>query len=127
MDLYSLHYFQSYFTSAQLGPEPPAVFRADAVYNVRVDLYWKPPCEPNGEILEYEISYGRTAELTPNSDREKIVVDGKRETMKVTGLAMLTSYSFQLRARNSMGYGPPNEFLAKTKGPAGECSFALPE
>lgn len=105
-------------TTHEDRPEPPAVFRADAVYNARVDLYWKPPCEPNGEILEYEISYGRTAELTPNSDREKIVVDGKRETMKVTGLAMLTSYSFQLRARNSMGYGPPNEFLAKTKGPA---------
>nr|XP_058964313.1 protein sidekick-2-like isoform X2 [Pocillopora verrucosa] len=105
-------------TTHEDRPEPPAVFRADAVYNARVDLYWKPPCEPNGEILEYEISYGRTAELTPNSDREKIVVDGKRETMKVTGLAMLTSYSFQLRARNPMGYGPPNEFLAKTKGPA---------
>ena len=40
--------------------------------------------------------------------------------MKVTGLAMLTSYSFQIRARNPMGFGPPNEFVVKTKGPASE-------
>ena len=52
--------------------------------------------------------------------RKKVVVGAEKEAMKVTGLAMLTSYSFQIRARNSMGYGPPKTFVVKTKGPAGE-------
>lgn len=98
----------------QLEPGPPAIFRHDAVYNARVDLSWKPPCEPNGEIIDYEIEYGGV--LT--GKRKKVVVGAENEGMKVTGLAMLTSYSFQLRARNSMGYGPPKTFVVKTKGPA---------
>ena len=100
----------------QLEPGPPAVFRHEAVYNARVDLSWKPPCEPNGEIIDYEIEYGGV--LT--GKRKKVVVGAEKEGMKVTGLAMLTSYSFQIRARNSMGYGPPKTFVVKTKGPAGE-------
>lgn len=100
----------------QLEPGSPAVFGHDAVYNARVDLSWKPPCEPNGEIIDYEIEYGGVV----TSQRKKVVVGGEKESLKVTGLAMLTSYSFQIRARNSMGYGPPKTFVVKTKGPAGK-------
>ncbi|XP_078347645.1 protein sidekick-2-like isoform X2 [Oculina patagonica] len=95
-------------------PGPPAIFRHDAVYNARVDLSWKPPCEPNGKIIDYEIEYGGV--LT--GKRKKVVVGAENEGMKVTGLTMETSYSFQLRARNSMGYGPPKTFVVETKGPA---------
>lgn len=105
----------------QLEPGPPAVFRHNAVYNARVDLSWKPPCEPNGEIIDYEIKYG----ITSTSTREKVVVGAEKEGIKVIELAMSTQYFFQVRARNSMGYGPPKSFVVKTKGPAGEYLLAL--
>lgn len=95
-------------------PGPPGVFRHDAVYNARVDLSWKPPCEPNGKIIEYEIKYGRTSD---NSKKE-VVVSADKEKHIITDLAMLTAYSFQIRARNDMGYGPPKTFVITTKGPA---------
>ena len=104
------------FILIQLEPGPPAVFSHDAVYNARVDLSWKLPCEPNGEIIDYEIEYGGVA----TGQRKRIVVGGEKESLKVTGLAMLTSYSFQIRAINSMGYGSPKTFVVKTKGPAGQ-------
>lgn len=104
------------FILINLEPGPPAVFGHDAVYNARVDLSWKLPCEPNGEIIDYEIEYGSVV----TSQRKRVVVDGEKETLKVTGLVMLTSYSFQIRARNSMGYGPPKTFVVRTKGPAGK-------
>ena len=104
------------FILIQLEPGPTAVFEHDAVYNARVDLSWKLPCEPNGDIIDYEIEYGGVA----TSQRKRVVVGGEKESLKVTGLAMLTSYSFQIRARNSMGYGPPKTFVVKTKGPAGK-------
>ena len=104
------------FILINLEPGPPAVFGHDAVYNARVDLSWKLPCEPNGEIIDYEIQYGSVV----TSQRKRVVVDGEKETLKVTGLVMLTSYSFQIRARNSMGYGPPKTFVIRTKGPAGK-------
>lgn len=105
-----------FFILIYLEPGPPAVFGHDAVYNSRVDLSWKLPCEPNGEIIDYEIEYGSVV----TSQRKRVVVGGEKESLKVTGLAMLTSYSFQIRARNSMGYGPPKTFVVKTKGPAGK-------
>lgn len=43
-----------------------------------------------------------------------------RETKQINGLAMLTNYSFELRAENSMGYGPPRKVVVRTKGPASE-------
>ena len=104
------------FLQPFLGPGPPGVFRHDAVYNARVDLSWKPPCEPNGKIIEYEIKYGRTSD---NSKKE-VVVSADKEKHIITDLAMLTAYSFQIRARNDMGYGPPKTFVITTKGPAGE-------
>ena len=104
------------FILIHLEPGPPAVFGHDAVYNARVDLSWNLPCEPNGEIIDYEIQYGSVV----TSQRKRVVVDGEKETLKVTGLVMLTSYSFQIRARNSMGYGPPKTFVVRTKGPAGK-------
>jgi len=97
-----------------LGPGPPADFGQDAVYNARVDLYWKAPCEPNGKILEYEIKYGKTS----TNIRQEVIVSGDKEKEIITGLAMLTSYSFQIRARNNIGYSPPNMFRVETKGPA---------
>ena len=107
--------FNDVFILIDLEPGPPAVFGHDAVYNARVDLSWKLPCEPNGEIIDYEIEYGSVV----TSQRKRAVVGGEKESFKVTGLAMLTSYSFQIRARNSVGYGPPKTFVVKTKGPAG--------
>lgn len=101
-----------------LEPGPPAVFRHDAVYNARVDLSWKPPCEPNGKILEYEIKYGRTS----TNRKDELIVSADKEKHIINGLAMLTAYSFQIRAKNPMGYGPPKTFVVTTKGPASEFS-----
>ena len=99
-----------------LEPGPPAVFRHDAVYNVRVDLSWKPPCEPNGKITEYEIKYGQTSAIS----KKEVTVTADEEKLIIKDLKMLKAYSFQIRARNSMGYGPPKTFVVETIGPAGK-------
>ena len=104
-----------------LEPGPPAVFRHDAVYNARVDLSWKPPCEPNGKITEYEIKYGRTSVIL----KKQVIVTADEEKYVVRNLAISTAYSFQIRARNSMGYGPPKTFVVETKGPAGKFFMCL--
>ena len=98
------------------APGSPAVFRNDAVYNTRVDLSWEPPCEQNGKIEEYQLKYGKTSTLA----RESISLGARDRNYVMTGLEMLTRYSFQIRAKNGEGWGPPLTFVIKTKGPAGE-------
>ena len=103
-----------------LEPGPPAIFTSDAVYNTRVDLSWTPPCEPNGQIIEYEIKYG----MVTTSTKKEVIVSAAKEKKIINNLEMLTAYSFQIRARNSMGYSLPKTFVKTTKGPAGECKNA---
>ena len=103
-----------------LEPGPPAVFTSDAVYNTRVDLSWTPPCEPNGQIIDYEIKYG----MVTTSTKKEVIVSAAKEKKIINDLEMLTAYSFQIRARNSMGYSLPKTFVKTTKGPAGECKNA---
>ena len=81
-----------------------------------MDLFWKPPCEPSGNIIQYEIKYGPTS----TNNVQRVLVSADRETKQINGLAMLTNYSFELRAENSMGYGPPRKVVVRTKGPASE-------
>ena len=83
-----------------------------------MDLSWKPPCEPNGEISEYEIKFGKTS----TNAKQEVIVSADKEKYIVTGLDMLTDYSFQIRARNPMGYGPPMKFVERTKGPSSKFS-----
>lgn len=107
---------KQYFNFDLLEPGPPAIFTSDAVYNTRVDLSWTPPCEPNGQIIEYEIKYG----MVTTSTKKEVIVSAAKEKKIINDLEMLTAYSFQIRARNFMGYSLPKTFVKTTKGPAGE-------
>ena len=58
-----------------------------------------------------------------NTNKE-VIVSAAKEKKIINDLDMLTSYSFQIRARNRMGYSLPKTFVITTKGPTSECKNA---
>ncbi|KAK3726626.1 hypothetical protein QZH41_012276 [Actinostola sp. cb2023] len=95
-------------------PGPIINFDANSVYNDRVHLSWHKPCEPNGIIISYEITYFKMS----SSIKSKITVEAHMTSYVLTGLAMLTEYTFQIRLKNHIDFGPFASFIARTKGPA---------
>ncbi|XP_048575611.1 protein sidekick-2-like isoform X2 [Nematostella vectensis] len=100
-------------TKADL-PGPVHNFRTEAVYNTRVDLRWDFPCEANGDIQHFEIEYGKLSQST----LRRIQVPPTPTSYVIEGLEMMVAYSFYIRPKNQLGYGPQSYVPTRTKGPA---------
>lgn len=94
-------------------PGPPATFGFDGVYGNEVDLYWEPPCEPNGRLLDYKL----TVRVDAKGIIEQTKLDSHRREYKVQGLSLLTKYTFELVAITSQGEGTTKILKTRTTGP----------
>ena len=99
-------------TAAAQAPGQPAGLTA-TTFDQGVALSWQDPSDAS--ITRYEVRYAPTGEAFGTWQQHA----GQRVSLSVTGLANLVQYTFQLRAVNANGAGPPAEITATP-------SFSLP-
>lgn len=86
---------------------------ADAPQNLQVqtttsdsiELKWDSPGSPNGVIINYSITW------SPDNGR----VDTPLTTYTLNGLFPCTTYTINVRAATSKGYGPPGDTSGATQ------------
>ncbi|KAG7269221.1 hypothetical protein CRUP_037921 [Coryphaenoides rupestris] len=102
------------------GPVPGQSVRATS-YEDGIHLYWKEPTEPNGIIIQYEISYSGLRSFDPSVplQRTGLVVSLPSNTTQhlFSQLHPGVTYQFSIRASTSKGFGQAttlNAFLNET-------------
>ncbi len=90
---------------------PPLNLTAVFVDSTSLSVVWQPPpeTERNGVLLEYQLTYAPNSSL---SDITTLIVVGLNASL--TQLAIFTVYQVTVRARTSVGTGPPAMETART-------------
>ena len=91
-------------TGSEQAPAAPANFTATPDGNFAVRLDWTTPNNGGSAILKYQVSYNATAGYTPDWT-DIPASDATTTSYTLTGLSFGTSYTFELRAVNAIGYG----------------------
>jgi len=101
-------------TTLESFPEsPPFQIQVTAVSETELILNWDSPAIPNGKITKYSV-------LIDMMDEQEV----EDAFTRVKGLSPGVSYSFRIRARTSVGYGPYSEVVrGRTLDPCSEGSF----
>ncbi|XP_030200728.1 receptor-type tyrosine-protein phosphatase kappa isoform X18 [Gadus morhua] len=90
------------------GPVPGQSVKATP-YEDSIHLYWKEPAEPNGIIIQYEISYSGLRSFDPSVplQRTGLVVSLPSNTTQhlFSPLHPGVTYQFSIRASTSKGFG----------------------
>ncbi|XP_045666681.1 immunoglobulin superfamily DCC subclass member 4 isoform X1 [Ursus americanus] len=84
---------------------PPSDLRLSPLTPSTVRLHWRPPTEPNGEIVEYLILYSNN-HTQPEHQWTLLTTDGNIFSAEVHGLESDTRYFFKMGARTEVGPGP---------------------
>ncbi|XP_051957466.1 ephrin type-A receptor 8-like isoform X2 [Xyrauchen texanus] len=88
-------------TTNQAAPSQVTAIRQENASQNSITLFWHEPAQPNGVILEYDITYYEK----DNEQQSYATLKSKNTSAKVSGLKPGTSYIFQIRARTSAGCG----------------------
>lgn len=96
------------------APGVPQYFDTDGD-NGSVDLWWDPPEYDGGSsITDYEYRYKESSSSNWNGWTSAGNADEEYPEFSVTGLTNVTSYDFQVRARNAVGPGDHTATLTET-------------
>ena len=92
------------------GSSPPQNFTVEVLNSTAVELFWRYPGTPNGEIRGYDILYNEfpameVEEISVNITLDS-VNDASDQTAVVAGLVPFTEYRFGIRA---FSFGDQNE------------------
>ena len=85
-------------------PSEPQSFQVVSINSSSVTLQWRPPATPNGIITQYSVQFDTTV-INFSSNMLLVTVDG---------LSPETLYLLRLRARTSVGEGPPSSVTVIT-------------
>ncbi|CAK8689546.1 receptor-type tyrosine-protein phosphatase kappa-like isoform X2 [Clavelina lepadiformis] len=97
---------------------PPESFVTTGYNDTTISLSWDPPVRPNGDIINYEVSFRGESSYDPNfvweNDSGLIQVSGNVQTLVLDSLHPGTSYQVSVRAKTNAGYGQAIEITART-------------
>ena len=90
------------------GSSPPLNFTVVVLNSIAVQLSWKYPNSPNGDIRGYSILYAKFPDIIEYVFNITLAAinDNSDQTAVVSGLVPFTQYSFRVRA---FSYGDQNE------------------
>uniref|UniRef100_A0A4W6EIF4 Receptor-type tyrosine-protein phosphatase kappa n=1 Tax=Lates calcarifer TaxID=8187 RepID=A0A4W6EIF4_LATCA len=91
------------------GPVPSQSLRATP-FEDRILLYWKEPAEPNGVIIQYEISYSGVRSFDPSVPLQRpgltVSLPSNATYHLFSQLHPGVTYQLSIRASTSKGFGP---------------------
>uniref|UniRef100_A0A7N8XSX1 Receptor-type tyrosine-protein phosphatase kappa n=1 Tax=Mastacembelus armatus TaxID=205130 RepID=A0A7N8XSX1_9TELE len=91
------------------GPVPSQSLRATP-FEDRILLYWKEPAEPNGVIIQYEISYSGLRSFDPSVPLQRpgltVSLPSNATHHLFSQLHPGVTYQLSIRASTSKGFGP---------------------
>ncbi|XP_058012542.1 immunoglobulin superfamily DCC subclass member 4 isoform X3 [Ahaetulla prasina] len=93
------------FTLPDRPSTPPSDLRLHPINPYAVQLYWCPPLEPNGIIVEYVILYNANCSQ-PDEMWTLLTKEGSTFSAEVDGLESNTRYFFKVGAKTVIGSGP---------------------
>ena len=84
------------------GPGPPGQPRVQFRHSTSVRVSWRPPTEPNGELVGYHLEYSFAND---SSTSRKIAVLASKTSVDVENLKRGILYKFKVKAETSAGKG----------------------
>uniref|UniRef100_A0A7N6F744 protein-tyrosine-phosphatase n=1 Tax=Anabas testudineus TaxID=64144 RepID=A0A7N6F744_ANATE len=91
------------------GPVPSQSLKSTP-YEDRINLHWKEPTEPNGIIIQYEISYSGVRSFDPSVPLQRpgltVSLPSNTTHHMFSQLHPGVTYQFSIRASTSKGFGP---------------------
>ncbi|XP_041363510.1 protein sidekick-like isoform X2 [Gigantopelta aegis] len=72
----------------------------------RVTVSWSPPEKPNGNIIKYELIYFLSQPHGLETKLVKLFLNGSQHSITIDELDEYSNYTYEIRARTRIGFGP---------------------
>ena len=104
-------------SSAVAGP--PTLTGVEALSDTTISVRWSPLDGEEG-VIAYEISFTPSTVDCPELEGgSQTVSGGVTAEIVLTGLEEYTQYNITIRAENSIGCGPPSDFMVARTAASG--------
>ncbi|XP_070571805.1 uncharacterized protein [Ptychodera flava] len=96
------------------APSAPMITKMEATSNSSISVSWKPPENPNGQMVGYVLAYRASDGRMTNQGLWKyIMVDSAVLEYNVSELEEFVQYEFRVQAKNSLGFGGYSQTITR--------------